>query len=31
MNLDVEKRFIGKRVFDALSQAYAEFESEGHT
>ena len=26
VNLDVEKRFIGKRVFDALSQAYTQFE-----
>ena len=29
VGLDVEKRFIGKRVFDALSQAYAEFEEGG--
>ena len=26
VNLSVEQRFVGKRIFDALSQAYAEFE-----
>ena len=29
VNLPVEQRFVGKRVFDALSQAYAEFEESG--
>ena len=29
VNLSVEQRFVGKRIFDALSQAYAEFEESG--
>ena len=27
VNLSTEQKFIGKRVFDALSQAYADFEN----
>ena len=29
VGLSVEQRFVGKRIFDALSQAYAEFEESG--
>ena len=29
VDLDYEKKFIGRRVFDALAQAYAEFENSG--
>ena len=29
VNLSIEQRFVGKRIFDALSQAYAEFEESG--
>ena len=29
VNLSMEQRFVGKRIFDALSQAYAEFEESG--
>ena len=28
VNLDIEKRFIGQRVFDALSQAFSKFEAD---
>mmetsp|Transcript_12979 Transcript_12979/g.41144 ORF Transcript_12979/g.41144 Transcript_12979/m.41144 type:complete len:261 (+) Transcript_12979:174-956(+) len=31
VGLTCEQRFIGQTVFDALSQAYAEFENAGHT
>ena len=30
VNLTTEQKFIGKRVFDALSQAYADFENGNH-
>lgn len=30
VGLSVEQRFVGKRVFDALSQAYSDFEEAGH-
>ena len=29
VRLSIEKRFVGQRIFDALSQAFSEFEANG--